>query len=613
MSDYEDYEKKFREFEASREARKNRPSNTRDTRLESMSSAFKDVPFTTPEGLWAGLSQPDLSFDPSYPCPEAQKALESIATLSAICCIDESCLGCFSGHWPNIVGWLSLILRRSLLDGSPTTAEGLHMQQLAIFIAIAVVSIPGLTDLCDEPSYTESELGSNEEEEDGDDEENEEEDEGEYDEEYIPDTEHIRSFIRLAFEVSVHLAATSNLSFEMIWSKTSSLLSSQTARDEFEAVVGNIPSRFGYDAKQLCFNSIRSLSMAPSIDPWTLRGVLNLMNAFAHCSTDIYRGLLAMDVVKLLTRTLSRISSPRNIISIEEGDIRMTCECVTEICEYLMDLFHDGHTWVVQALDGHVLHHIVEISISRRLNELKVPPSDLSDMRETSRGLVLAIKPFLVFRSVINRVLKEVRTLLEYGYIWRLSKVDQQLEKELLSLYDEAALLKNAMHILDSSGELHPCLNPNCTGVDSGALKRCSACLAAIYCSVKCQKEHWEVEHREHCWEERPQPGHSARLSSLDEGLIRNIVASHVKSMQVNCSIPMIAELDFRDWPTTVGCAPFDELMRKVEDGVVKMEKNVQERLLMENRNVKLGREILFHVIIPGNKRFIYREELASE
>ncbi|EEB93727.1 hypothetical protein MPER_07580, partial [Moniliophthora perniciosa FA553] len=392
----------------------------------------------------------------------------------------------------------------SLLYGSPTTKEGVHMHQRAIFIAIEVVSIPGITDLCDKHSYAESEFGSTEEE---DGEYEEEEDGEEYDEEDIPETEHIRNFIRLTFEVSIHLAATSNPSFEMIWSKTSSLLSSQAARDEFKAVVANIPSRFGYDAKQLCFNLLRSLSMASPIDPWALRGALNLMNAFTHCSNDIHRGLLAMNVVKLLTRTLSRISSPKNIISVKEGDIGMTCECVTEICEYLVDLFHDGHTWVVQALDGHVLHHIVEVTISRRLNKLKDPPPNLYDMRKASQDLVLAIKPFIVFRSVVNRVLREVRALSEYGYIWRLSKVDQELEKELSSLYDEAVLLKNAMQILDSSGDLRPCLNPNCTSVDPGALKRCSACLAAIYCSAKCQKEHWEAEHRELCREARPPPG----------------------------------------------------------------------------------------------------------
>ena len=67
---------------------------------------------------------------------------------------------------------------------------------------------------------------------------------------------------------------------------------------------------------------------------------------------------------------------------------------------------------------------------------------------------------------------------------------------------------------------------------ESGTLMQCSRCKVVLYCSVDCQKEHYQVVHKKHCKKLAAMMTHDPSNPLLKEALVEDTSDSLMKISQ---------------------------------------------------------------------------------
>ncbi|KAL0566596.1 hypothetical protein V5O48_015414 [Marasmius crinis-equi] len=353
------------------------------------------------------------SIDSSHPSHELYNALNAITAVAGPIRRSSPAMltqdNMLKKLWPLIASWTVFLLKSIVINGSPTTPKSIDFQTNVVFGCCMVSRLLEHTDpdhACRQTPF----------------------------------------FIPTILHVILHLANISHPGFETMWSELSKVLECRESLVQFRSGVAQL--RRVYDIPGLFTRLILSECHQGKeyIDSWILDSCLAFINHCLAYSPDLTRPLRAHNMVRWLTLILHRFASKQK--SIRDGDLEVACPSLVHCCDWLEQAFlQDGLTWVEQVLDGRILGSMVRlVDLSKHpilRNENPKP-----DLEEPMTNVVEAIRPFLVYRSVVNRVLKEVRLVREAG-LWEERRRDTFWEA-LRVLEKEAERMKELMRQFDS-------------------------------------------------------------------------------------------------------------------------------------------------------------------
>ncbi|KAI3605424.1 mynd domain [Moniliophthora roreri] len=379
-----------------------------------------------------------------------------------------------------------------------------------------------------------------------------------------------------------------------------------------------------YDIPNICVGLLKhELAKSDSeLDGYMFPSLLSVMIICIKYDPDIREELLSRNVIIYLSETALRFTSVLRFCK-STDDVDIACQAIVLSCDFIYARTSGGFTWLVQALDGRILQSIQHLpsffSTPRTYSE------ELPDIVKRYHRVVSALMPFLILRSVLNRVLREVKELKDTGFLQKAASLPplHDLVNAVMALDREAWRIKLLMYEFDDGDEFAMCcLNRTCPRKKAPEkkrikYKRCSRCYGATYCSRKCQAACWESHKRLCIKSNRPELGQSYLLSMLDEGFIRFLVSREILTLRDELwrktSKTVIAEFDFRKMPMTFSVVPISSAQ-----GMCKLDHTcpARERLTAQRKKLDPRRQILVHVLAPSTApcepRWIYREDLVE-
>ncbi|EEB93580.1 hypothetical protein MPER_07737, partial [Moniliophthora perniciosa FA553] len=269
------------------------------------------------------------------------------------------------------------------------------------------------------------------------------------------------------------------------------------------------------------------------IDGAIVLGALDLISVCHVPQYDKFRHtMLSRKVVTLLVLTLKRFVTLHPFNPTVE-DTELICAVVSQCYQQLEKRFYEGFSWIVEALDNQLLSLFPQVAATLEKAETVCPGKASDIVVDAFISILSFMKPFLIFRSVLNRVLREMKTLEGSGVFKRLSKFPR-VEAALRDFDAEAWKMKCLMYQFDDHN-VDSCMSPRCLKKPKHKAvkyKRCSRCYAATYCSKSCQIFDWKHgPHQEMCEEFwKPSKGCSYNPSKHDEMFIKFLARRDIRS-----------------------------------------------------------------------------------
>ncbi|KAJ8093986.1 hypothetical protein PM082_009871 [Marasmius tenuissimus] len=316
-----------------------------------------------------------------------------------------------------------------------------------------------------------------------------------------------------------------------------------SSREQFDAAIKRLRSRF--DISGTLFKAFCNATAKESLVKGEgIEGPLSLMFlVITHGDewNELVRELLAKGLVPQCTSVMNAIA-----LEIEESRDSLDKEApafsVMIIRLILQHTFRYGLTWVNQSLDsGTLFSSLAMVWISHKV-EASYPGMELD--AASYPELLDGLRPFLIFRSVLKRVSRELRNIRESGLLGILDEeTDKELRMSLERIREEAVGFRRSMRKFDAKARREKeryCVNEMCdikyTRRDHKGrqleAKCCSRCRVATYCSSACQTTHWnEGGHRDECRTlPRPKSGQSCQPSHLDISFVKYLVRQHLEA-----------------------------------------------------------------------------------
>ncbi|EEB97216.1 hypothetical protein MPER_03512, partial [Moniliophthora perniciosa FA553] len=222
-------------------------------------------------------------------------------------------------------------------------------------------------------------------------------------------------------------------------------------------------------------------------------------------------------------------------------------ECFIMGCRSILELASEGYFWMAQMLDSHFLILSLPIGV---VEDHAIVDGKSQEVAKAFWSVIDMLKLFIIFRSVLNRVVKEMKAPKKAGSLELLPK-NNKIRKSLEELDRDAFGLKSDMDSFDDviGPQMNFCLNEVCPLRENPQKKkirwkRCSVCFATTYCSRSCQKQDW-AEHKKCCKTLlSPRMGTSYLSSRLDEQFIIHLAYSQLRASQYH--LPVIEQLALR-------------------------------------------------------------------
>ncbi|KAK0462929.1 uncharacterized protein EV420DRAFT_1145387 [Desarmillaria tabescens] len=176
-------------------------------------------------------------------------------------------------------------------------------------------------------------------------------------------------------------------------------------------------------------------------------------------------------------------------------------DSVSGCCQVLAEAFHDGYSWVVEALDHHLSESILKCQSLLDSDAAVREDDDAEPILHMSLMEVLnSVNFYLIYRPVLRSARRSIRHIFETGL-----EDDFDQNGLLWDVWDRlkevAGLRWEAREDL-AAQEVTKCMNPECATPER-ALRQCSSCSNAYFCDPVCQRIAWRLEHKKSCHERR--------------------------------------------------------------------------------------------------------------
>ncbi|KAI3616456.1 hypothetical protein WG66_011574 [Moniliophthora roreri] len=296
---------------------------------------------------------------------------------------------------------------------------------------------------------------------------------------------------------AIVLAERGNPWFELF---ISSLLQIGQEDDEEHLIsdVKELCSR--YDIPALALRLLIEENGKAECDIYVLHASVQLFHLAVTRATDrnpgpTYRTLLLKNLVKWLVRTMSYISSHLHTMLTTDNwqrafETLRGCAYHVRFCTTYL-----GHACVTDALDCQLLVTMVKTAYLPFQSD-RIPGSEVTILTDQYSSLLTALLPFLVFRSVVYRILKQLERV-------RSIRIPNVLTNDPFrdALKQINELAHNYRTSIRKFDEERPCLNALCPHqvMPDRKAKRCAQCQVAIYCSRECQRMDRKLRHRKRC------------------------------------------------------------------------------------------------------------------
>ncbi|KAG7091712.1 hypothetical protein E1B28_008113 [Marasmius oreades] len=357
----------------------------------------------------------------------------------------------------------------------------------------------------------------------------------------------IPTFVPLALELCVYLAATDHLASYAMWEQVRLLSSmNSTGEKQLDASCKQLllpGSR--YDIATISMHTLDNRLEKP-FDPYTVRESLSLIQRMLseRIQQEVggdnpqhlrWQGLICK-IIRILSRSTSFLSEEWR--ATHRDEIMAIVECMGLGTNLLQLLLHAGKgpSWASKALDEKLLVVIAKLpaTFSSEKGRLGLTLGEFYSM------LLSTLRPFTLYRPVLRRVFRNLTLINSSRSLQYRSGSENSMLNAILAFEQKARSTKLDMENFDNyrikTGKMS-CSNANCTSLSNEAkfLKRCSQCHVAMYCSRECQKEDWSQKHRTECRNFTTlKDGYGYHVSHLDELFVRNLVNTMIRDDYLN-------------------------------------------------------------------------------
>ncbi|KAL0574360.1 hypothetical protein V5O48_007602 [Marasmius crinis-equi] len=528
---------------------------------------------------------PVSSIDISHPTSALQEVLIAITSFAGPIRV-QSTMMLFDSLplrtlWPSIAGWTVALMKAFVLEGTPTTPEGIQFRDTLLY---GSSGIPRLLQYIDP-------MGA---------------------------CTQVPQLIPTLTDVALWLAEINHPAFELCWRQLRVVTPShKQLKSQFQGCVDLLRTR--YDIPRILLGIIADASRNSYPDVWLSEASLSLLHACTNCRSELNRHLRASNGVHWLAHIMSRIAVKRSVL--RNGDVEDASSIAAFGCHFLLESLKDGLTWVIQMLDGHVILSMAKLVDIIREGHYINPTGDLEGNMVT---LMDAFKPFLLYRSVLNRVARDIR-ITDATATLKIDGPGKRFWKAFEDLRAEAQRTKAILREFDADETRGPgtascCVHRECSRNNPGQavsadrptttkVQRCGGCRVATYCSRECQRADWKAGHREKCKSLGlgPTIGDSGRISHLDIAFIKFLTHRDLETRQSLLSnrASVVAQYDYRLWPMKFSVISVERLLQEM-----KSPRLIATRIEL----VKLSKEKhqIVHVLVPGadpHSRLLYTEE----
>ncbi|KAK7030839.1 hypothetical protein VNI00_013947 [Paramarasmius palmivorus] len=276
-----------------------------------------------------------------------------------------------------------------------------------------------------------------------------------------------------------------------------------------------------------------------------------------------------------------------------ETDLVIFCETFMFCCGSITACFYRSFGWVGKALDQQLFLKLVEMEAF--FNSIEITP----EVREKLLAwpptgafcdLVSCIRPFLVLRPVVNKILKYTDPLLS-----KASTTDSPLMDAISQLNKEAWSIKRQMYQFDD-----------------GDMQSCS----------HYQRAQWKLGHREECKAIRPDiggPGLGVRVVSFQDEqfikyLVRREIVTRIDHLRREASSkPILVRFDYREWPMSFSCI---QLSSSTLICICETNCDLQKYLQLLLRQLQPKQQVVVQIYLRSqpacNMRWVYVEGLPG-
>ncbi|KAJ8081282.1 hypothetical protein PM082_007115 [Marasmius tenuissimus] len=284
-----------------------------------------------------------------------------------------------------------------------------------------------------------------------------------------------------------------------------------------------------YDISGLCIRRFNEevYRDEKDFDTQGFHTVMMCWMVFGQSSETVMRRLLARGAISLLVKAIRRFSRLALKRKQEKWDDTLWyfqfANSIVDCEDFLLVAVGKGQMWITEALDARMLRALASIPATLEGRYSNIP------IGRQTEGILDLLKPFVLYRSVFNRVLGDWKRMQREGMTSAIEVVDKAM-RGVVKYAEEIKDVHRAFETMTPSLSVH-CLNHNCAKcydnpLDPVRLKRCHRCRVTVYCSRECQRIHWREAHREECERfNRPKrDGISYHTSDLDMAFIRYVV-----------------------------------------------------------------------------------------
>ncbi|KAK1230792.1 hypothetical protein PQX77_006106 [Marasmius sp. AFHP31] len=247
--------------------------------------------------------------------------------------------------------------------------------------------------------------------------------------------------------------------------------------------------------------------------------------------TNIFLRMLSKGVTKAFANALVTIASQACMMDAA----RLTqfefdrIHCLTAL---LGRCFAGGLTWACDALDCHFLIALVQMAVLPGVDDPE--STELLLLFTSYAKLTNSLRPYLVYRSFLNRTCREMKVVRHSELMERLDERNP-FRLALEDIEKEVERLKAIQREFEATNTVFGiCSVRKCWYAKSGSkIRRCSGCQVAIYCSRQCQRADWSTNKQTCDIYDKPKDGLSRRISQLDQLLLKFLIKQEIRDRPV--------------------------------------------------------------------------------
>ncbi|KAK7466095.1 hypothetical protein VKT23_004820 [Stygiomarasmius scandens] len=350
---------------------------------------------------------------------------------------------------------------------------------------------------------------------------------------------------------------------------------------------------------------------------------IGLMTKSGTHSDQFITSFLSNHGINSLTSIMKRLSSSNDFEGLSYEDKTIWFECARRLLMSIQQVVYRQRqqSTVVLILQGDLLHSMIHSTAMFEFECGTLQTGSRPSMTDVYCVILKWIMSFMTCRDVLNSFMRSVRRIESqseaYASFLKVrcpSYASSDLGVVWEALVATVELVKVSRHEYKTEYKenyRHICINPKCPHLFNDEFdvspKKCSGCLAVIYCSRSCQKQDWKA-HRSTCNEERrlaKSTGLPPSVTALDSDFFHWLCVAEVceRSDEIEDLLEdvdkPIAVLDFQEIPASIDVVPLSEL--KSSESPYPINGTVLNRL---HEIIEVGFDVTTFAIFGGDLGF---------